>query len=105
MTSRLSIQKKITYSFSALLALVSITAVIFYALVQQVEEKLYLVEVVDEFLNLTLELRRYEKNYFLYQLDEDYDNNLVYLDELFKTVAANAEIFTPLQTIIGAEEI
>lgn len=100
-----SIQKKITYSFSALLALISITAVIFYVLVQQVEDKLYLVEVVDDFLNLTLELRRYEKNYFLYQLEEDYEDNVVYQDELLQTVTDNEKIFASLHTNTIAEQI
>lgn len=105
MAQTLSIQKKITYSFSALLALITVTAVIFYILVQQVEEKLYLVEVVDDFLNLTLELRRYEKNYFLYQLDEDFEDNLIYLMELEETVAKNDHIFLPLNNDLAVQQV
>ncbi len=100
-----SIQRKITISFSALLGLISLTAVIYYFLLQQAEEKLHLVEVVEDFLNLTLELRRYEKNYFLYKLDEDYIDNVVYQDELLQTVDDNSEIFSSLNTTILAEQI
>lgn len=100
MPATLSIQKKITYSFSAFLVLVTATAVIFYSLVHQVEKKLYLVEVINNFLNLTLELRRYEKNYFLYHLQEDYDDNIEYLDRLLDTIELNKDIFVTLQTRI-----
>lgn len=105
MSQPISIQKKITLGFSALLVLISLTAVAFYFLVQQVEEKLYLVEVVEDFLSITLELRRYEKNYFLYRLDADYQDNLVYQDKLLKTVKDNTEIFASLDTTVVAEQV
>lgn len=104
MPSTLSIQKKIAYSFSGFLVLVTATAIIFYALVQQVEKRLYLVEVINNFLNLTLELRRYEKNYFLYRLDEDYRDNGEYLDKLVETTELNRDIFSSLQTSVLNDE-
>lgn len=105
MAQPISIQKKITLGFSTLLGLISLTAVVFYFLVQQVEEKLYLIEVVEDFLSITLELRRYEKNYFLYQLDVDYKDNVAYQAKLLKTVTDNTEIFTSLHTTIVAEQV
>ncbi|MDH3329043.1 MAG: HAMP domain-containing histidine kinase [Desulfobulbaceae bacterium] len=94
MPKLLSIQKKITFSFSTLLILLFATAVISYSILERVEDKMYRVEVIDDFLNLTLELRRYEKNYFLYKLKEDFKDNRAYLDRLDKTIIANTEIFS-----------
>jgi two-component system, NtrC family, sensor kinase len=104
MPSTLSIQKKITYSFSAFLVLLTATAIIFYILVHQVEKKLYLMEVINNFLNLTLEMRRYEKNYFLYHLREDYEDNIEYLDRLIDTIDRNKNIFLSLQTRILSDQ-
>lgn len=104
MPSTISIQKKITFSFTAYLALVTVTVIIFYSLVHQVEKKLYLVELINNFLNLTLELRRYEKNYFLYQLQEDYEENIFFLDRLTQATDSNKKIFSSLQTTILDEE-
>ncbi|MDW7771750.1 MAG: ATP-binding protein [Desulfobulbaceae bacterium] len=88
-----SIQQKITYSFSTMLILLFATAVISYAIMVRVEEKLHRVEVIDDFLNLTLELRRYEKNYFLYHLNEDFKDNRLYLDRIESTIENNNRIF------------
>lgn len=105
MATRFSIQKKITYSFMALFLLMTATALIAYTLVQQVERKLFQVEIIDEFLNLTLELRRYEKNYFLYHLNEDYRDNLQYLDKLDTTVKRDGDFFTYFYQDIETEQI
>jgi len=105
MAKRLTIQKKITYSFMALLILMTAGAVIAYVLVEQVEKKLFLVEILDDFLNMTLELRRYEKNYFLYNLNEDYKDNLQYLDKLDTTVSEHADIFTYFHPTVAAEQV
>lgn len=93
MPKQLSIQKKITYSFSTLLILLFATAVISYSIMERMEVKLQRVEVIDDFLNLTLELRRYEKNYFLYHLNEDFKDNREYLDRLAATISTNQRIF------------
>jgi signal transduction histidine kinase len=94
MPRQLSIQKKITYSFTTLLVLLFATAVISYWIVESVEDKMYRVEVIDDFLNLTLELRRYEKNYFLYHKNEDFRDNRLYLDRLDATLKTNSRVFS-----------
>lgn len=105
MSHPITIQNKITLAYSTLLGLIFITAAAFYILVHQVEEKLYLVEVIEDFLSITLELRRYEKNYFLYQLDADYRDNIKYQKELLNTVNDNSEIFTSLHKTIVVEQL
>lgn len=105
MPSRINIKNKITFSFIALLLMMSATAIIAYLLVQQVERKLYRVEIIDNFLNLTLELRRYEKNYFLYHLEEDYLDNVQYLDRLDETVRKNNDVFTASPSEVEADQV
>lgn len=85
----LSIRKKIIYSFALVLLLVSCTALMTYAIVKQVERKVALVEVIDDFLNTTLELRRYEKNYFLYGQQKDFEDVLFYWQRLSELLDAN----------------
>lgn len=105
MPSRVNIKNKITFSFVALILLMSTTALIAYLLVQQVEQKLFRVDVIDGFFNLTLEGRRYEKNYFLYHLDEDYSDNVQYLDQLDETVRENSNIFSASNSGTEAEQV
>ena len=105
MPGRLNIQKKITYSYLVLLMLISATAIIAYMLVQQIEKKMYFVEVIDNFLNLTLELRRYEKNYFLYHLDQDYQDNLSYLSRLDTVLIENPDLFSHFNPIVETEHV
>jgi signal transduction histidine kinase len=105
MPSRVNIKNKITFGFVTLILLMSTTAFIAYLLVHQVELKLFRMDVIDGFLNLTLEGRRYEKNYFLYHLDVDYRDNVHYLDLLDKTVRENASIFSSGNSGTEAEQV
>jgi len=93
MPKHFSIQKKITYSFSTLLVLLFATAVISYSILERMEDKLSRFEVINSFLNLTLEMRRYEKNYFLYHLNEDFNDNRSYLNRIDQSLSDNNEIF------------
>ena len=53
----------------------------------RLETTLTLMEMADDLSNTILEVRRYEKNYLLYGLPEDLDEDRRYLDESFKTLA------------------
>ena len=88
--AELSIRKKITHGSALLLLLVVCSALMNYGIVLQVERKVALVEVIDDFLNTTLELRRYEKNYFLYGQEKDFDDTLFYWQKLNALFDGNA---------------
>ncbi|MEW5912832.1 MAG: ATP-binding protein [Thermodesulfobacteriota bacterium] len=45
------------------------------------EQKLFFLSQADNMLNTVLEARRYEKNYFLYHHQEDFQQALAYLDQ------------------------
>lgn len=50
-----------------------------YNYLLQIEDALALAEVVDDLSSDILEIRRYEKNYLLYAMEEDHAENLVFI--------------------------
>jgi signal transduction histidine kinase len=45
------------------------------------EKKVQFGEVISDFFDTTLEIRRFEKNFFLYQKDLDYQENMIYVSK------------------------
>ncbi|MBI5523952.1 MAG: HAMP domain-containing histidine kinase [Desulfarculus sp.] len=60
-----------------------------YRFFTRMEDKLHFLSRADHLLNTVLEVRRYEKNYFLYQHQEDYQQALAYLDQVDEILAAD----------------
>ncbi len=98
-----SIRKKITYSFYALLAVVVGTALLTYGIVWKVEQRVEQLGLVDDFFNLTLELRRFEKNFFLYEQEKDYEENLSYGRRLVLLLEENRSTFGSLMPAARVE--
>jgi two-component system NtrC family sensor kinase len=90
------IRQKITLGFYFLLLCIVAMAGLTYGIVHEVEYKIESLEIIDDFLNMTLEVRRFEKNYFLYGKEEDYLDNTAFLNELGKHLLQNAKVLTPL---------
>ncbi|MBU0729681.1 MAG: HAMP domain-containing histidine kinase [Proteobacteria bacterium] len=76
------IRKKITLGFYFLLFCVIFMAAVTYGIVRDVGRRIEHVEIIDDFLNTTLEVRRFEKNYFLYGKEADYKDNMAFLEKL-----------------------
>jgi two-component system NtrC family sensor kinase len=91
-----SIRQKIKLGFYFLLLCIVAMAGLTYGIVNEVEYKLETLEIIDDLLNMTLEVRRFEKNYFLYGKEEDYLDNTTFLNELGKHLRQNAGLLTPL---------
>ncbi|MFZ5766674.1 MAG: sensor histidine kinase [Thermodesulfobacteriota bacterium] len=85
-----SIRRKVIYGSGLILFLVSFTAFMMYEIVLQVEHKVTVVEIIDDILRTTLELRRYEKNYFLYRQKKDLEDALYYWETLQEQLHAHA---------------
>lgn len=88
---QLSIRQKITYGFYLLLFITVSSAVLTYAIVKRVERQVAFSEVLEDFFNTTLELRRFEKNYFLYRQEKDAQENQFYwlkIRDLFENNSA-----------------
>ena len=75
---RLGIRKKITYGFYLLLIITVGSAILTFAIVKRVERQVTFGEVIEDFFNTTLEVRRFEKNYFLYRQEKDFQENQLY---------------------------
>ena len=58
-------------------------------------------EIISEFFNTTLEIRRFEKNYFLYRQESDYSENIGYVKKAIEMLEGSAAGFdllaNPLQ--------
>jgi len=92
-----SIREKITYGFYLLLIFMLGTVALTYGIVRQVEQKVYRVSVIDDFFNAALEIRRFEKNYLLYQQQKDYEQNQQFrqkLSQLLDTYRDEFRLFT-----------
>jgi len=90
----LGIRKKITLGFYVLLFLMIGTAFLTYGIVNEVQKKVEFVEIIDDFLNTTLEVRRFEKNYFLYGEEEDYKENMAFWSKLEHLLFNNIKLLS-----------
>jgi signal transduction histidine kinase len=66
-----SLRRKIILGYSMVAALVVALSVLSLLELRLVEERIVAGEQIGEFFNVTLEIRRFEKNYFLYQQPAD----------------------------------
>ena len=94
------IRQKITVGFYVLVFCIVAIAGLTYSIVHEVGKKLESLEIIDDVLNMTLEVRRFEKNYFLYGKEEDFQDNLKFLDNLARHLNSNARL---LSSIMGRE--
>ena len=90
------IRQKITLGFYVLVFCIVAIAGLTYGLVHEVGNKLESLEIIDDLLNMTLEVRRFEKNYFLYGKEADYLDNIAFLDNLGRHILKNSELLTPI---------
>jgi len=77
---------KIMVGALVLLLLLAGAVTMTYAIVRQVENKTGFLVAFDDVLRATLELRRFEKNYFLFRTEKDYQEALRYLSRLNELV-------------------
>ncbi|MCK5340255.1 MAG: ATP-binding protein [Desulfobulbaceae bacterium] len=97
--SELSIRQKITLGYFSLIFVVIVIALTTYGITAQVEKKVVLVEVIDDFYNLTLECRRFEKNYFLYAMETDFADNFSYLKKLEDILELHGRVVIDLSSV------
>jgi two-component system NtrC family sensor kinase len=85
-----SIRQKITLGYY--IGVMVIIGLSVFTLVElwYIEKKVRFAEVVTEFFDATLEMRRFEKNFFLYRQNEDYQENIHYIEKAMDILAKNA---------------
>jgi two-component system NtrC family sensor kinase len=76
----LNIRQKVILGLSAGIVAIGFIGAISYHYLRVIELKQDFVEIADDLRNITLELRRYEKNYLLYGSAEDLKENQHYID-------------------------
>src|SRR4030042_6626297 len=61
-----------------------------------IEKKILFGEVVSELFDTTLEIRRFEKNYFLYEQESDFHKNIEYIKKAQDILDRNTEKYKTL---------
>jgi signal transduction histidine kinase len=67
-----------------------------------VEDQVAFSELIEDFFNTTLELRRFEKNYLLYRQDKDFQENRLYWQKILELFSNNV---TALHLVVSPAEV
>ncbi|MEW5747044.1 MAG: ATP-binding protein [Nitrospirota bacterium] len=90
---RPSIRKKITFGYYAIVGAIIGLSLFTFMELRFIEKKIMSGEAVTEFFNTALEIRRFEKNYFLYGQDSDYRETTAYVSAARKLLEGNTKAF------------
>ena len=82
----LNIRQRLLFSFMMFLFPILLLGLVSYYNLQQLEDKFMIVESADDLSNIILEIRRYEKNYFLFFREEDLNENKRFILDAIKLV-------------------
>jgi two-component system NtrC family sensor kinase len=91
-----SIRHKITFGYYAGVAVIIALSLFTIIELWYVEKKVQFEEVVTEFFDTTLEIRRFEKNFFLYEHEEDYQENMRYVGKAQEILGKNLQEYKSL---------
>ncbi|MBU0675278.1 MAG: hypothetical protein KJ950_11595 [Proteobacteria bacterium] len=91
-----SIRRKITYGFIFLLLFMVITIGMTYGVSAHIEAKVQHLELIDDLFGNTLEMRRFEKNYFLYREESDFMEALTYIGRANEMLQNNRVILAKM---------
>ena len=78
---KLNLRQKVILGLAAGILGIGFIGVVSYHYLRAIEFKQHFVEVADDLSNITLEIRRYEKNFLLYGSKEDLNENLRYIQD------------------------
>ena len=93
-----SIRKKITLGYYAIVAIIAALSLFTFMELRFMEEKIRFREIISEFFDAILEIRRFEKNYFLYGQRSDYLENIEYQNKAKELLAGNIKDFKSVAT-------
>jgi signal transduction histidine kinase len=97
-----SIRQKITLGYYAILAMIIGLSVFTFLELRYLEKKIMVGEAISEFFDTSLEIRRFEKNYFLYGQQSDYDENIQYVSRARDIIDSN---LTGFNAVASSEQI
>lgn len=102
-----SIRQKTMFSFYIGVAVVAGLFIFTFFFFKVIDKKIMFREVISELFDTTLEIRRFEKNYFLYEQDSDLYKSIEYTEKAQAIIDNNIEqyktlaIYPQLQTMSG----
>ena len=91
-----SLRGKISYAYVAVALLTLAVSIFAYWELRLLEDKLQLRERVAELFDTSLEIRRFERNFFLHGENTDYRENATYRAKMLDLLAQNQKDFTAL---------
>jgi len=91
-----SIRRKITLGYCLFFIVIITGIVVISGNLKIIEKKILLSNVVSELFETALEIRRFEKNYFLYKEDKDYQEILRFIDKAESLIGKNKGSFKGL---------
>ncbi len=93
-----SIRQKITLGYYAIVVLIIGLTMFTFLELRFIERKIIFGESISEFFDTTLEIRRFEKNYFLYDQHSDFEENMRYVARAQDDIDRNIRGFSTLAT-------
>ncbi len=93
-----SIRQKITFGYYAIVAMIIGLTMFTFLELRFIERKIIFGEAISEFFDTTLEIRRFEKNFFLYDQQSDYNENIQYVARAQDNINRNILGFSTLAT-------
>lgn len=94
-----SIRQKIIFGYYIILGVIVVLSIFSFVELRFMEKKIMFGEVISEFFDATLEIRRFEKNYFLYEKEDDYHENLRYVTKAQELIEKNIKGFETLAAV------
>lgn len=100
-----SIRQKITLGY--FLGIIVIIGLSLFTLIElwYIEKKVHFGEIVTEFFDATLEMRRFEKNFFLYKKVEDYEEAILYLEKAMDILNKNKKEYENLAISVDIDRL
>lgn len=83
----LNIRQKVICGFAACVLAIGFIGGFSYHYLHAIELKQHVVQIADDLREIVLEIRRYEKNYLLYSLKEDFQENQRYTQKALEVLA------------------
>ncbi len=97
-----SIRQKITLGYYGTVAVVIGLSLFTFLELRFLEKKIMFGEIISEFFDTTLEIRRFEKNFFLYGELFDYRENLRYVEKVQELLQNNLR---GMSSIVSPEQV
>jgi two-component system NtrC family sensor kinase len=88
-TIRSSLRNKVRLGYYVCLALIVVVSLLNYFNLERISRKISFSLIISEFFDATLEMRRFEKNYFLYGVREDFVQNEKYTEKAEDIIQRN----------------